>query len=176
MGGIDKGLQLFDDRPLVAHVVERLAPQVNKVLINANRNAETYATFGHPVIADRVGDFAGPLAGIHAGLVACTTPLLAIAPCDAPCLPRDLVSRLLDALLRADAQMAIPETDSGLQPVFALMKREVLASLVACLASGQHRMQDWCRELPLCVVDFPDERAFANINTLEELTALGKPG
>jgi molybdenum cofactor guanylyltransferase len=174
MGGVDKGLQILDGRPLIAHVIERLRPQVDTLLINANRNADAYETFGYQVIADQIGGFAGPLAGIHAGLARCATPLLATVPCDSPRLPRDLISQLLDALLFANAQIAIARTATGLQPVFALMKCEVLPSLTDYLVAGKHRMQDWCRELALCEVDFPDDSTFANINTRDDLSALTK--
>lgn len=176
MGGADKGLQLHAGRLLVAHVVERLVPQVGNLLISANRNPESYAALGFPVVADRIEGFAGPLAGIHAGLTASTTPLLATAPCDAPFLPLDLVDRLREALLLADAEIALAATGTGLHPTFALMRREVLPSLGAYLADGRHRVQDWCRSRTLCVVDFADERAFANINTLDELALLGRTG
>lgn len=171
MGGVDKGLQAYAGRPLVAHVIERLSPQVGKLLISANRNPESYAALGHPVVADRIDGFAGPLAGIHAGLSECTTPLLATAPCDAPHLPLDLVRRLHEALLTAHAEIAIAATATGLHPTFLLMRREVLPSLATYLAEGRHRMQEWCRGRAHCIVDFDDEQAFANINTLEELSA-----
>jgi molybdopterin-guanine dinucleotide biosynthesis protein A len=172
MGGVDKGLQLHAGRPLVAHVAERLAPQVGTLLISANRNGESYAALGYPVIADLVEGFAGPLAGLHAGLSACATPLLAMAPCDSPRLPEDLVGRLQAALLLANGEIAVVATASGLHPTFALMRREVLPSLSAYLAEGRHRMQEWCRSRALCVVDFADEQAFANLNTLADLTSL----
>jgi molybdenum cofactor guanylyltransferase len=171
MGGVDKGLQLYAGRPLAAHVIERLSPQVGTLLISANRNPESYAALGHPVVADRIDGFAGPLAGIHAGLSACTTALLATAPCDSPHLPLDLVARLRAALLLADAEIAMAATATGLHPTFLLLRREVLPSLAAYLADGRHRMQEWCRSRAHCIVDFSDEQAFANINTLEELSA-----
>ena len=98
MGGIDKGLQALRGRPMVAWVVERLAPQVDELLINANQNGERYAAFGHRVVPDRIPDFAGPLAGLHAALSAAAHPLVATAPCDSPFLPEDLISRLFLAL------------------------------------------------------------------------------
>ena len=169
MGGVDKGLQLLDGKPLAAYVIERLAPQVDLLLINANRNAEAYEAFGYPVIADRIDGYVGPLAGIQAGLSACATPLLVCAPCDSPRLPADLVFRLRAALEESDAQVAIASTASGLQPAFALMKREVLPNLAAYLASDRRRMQEWLGEQPLEVVHFDDERAFFNANTTADL-------
>lgn len=169
MGGVDKGLQLLDGKPLAAYVIERLMPQVDLLLVNANRNAEAYAAFGHPVVTDRIGGYVGPLAGIHAGLSVCTTPLLVCAPCDSPRLPADLVSRLCTALDESGAQIAIPATASGLQPAFALMRREVLPTLAAYLASDRRRMQEWLGEQQLEVVHFDDERAFFNANTTADL-------
>jgi molybdopterin-guanine dinucleotide biosynthesis protein A len=171
MGGVDKGLQPFDGKPLAAHVVERLAPQVDFLMINANRNAEAYEAFGYPVIRDRIEGYAGPLAGIHAGLSICTTPLLVCAPCDSPRLPPDLVCRLYDALNVSKAQVAIPSTASGLQPTFALIRHEVLPDLSVYISSGQRRVQDWLGRLRLQVVDFDNESAFFNANTVADLTS-----
>lgn len=176
MGGIDKGLQGLNGKPLVAHVIDRLTPQVDTLLVNANRNIDAYAAFGYPVVTDRIDGFAGPLAGLHAGLTACTTPLLVCVPCDSPLLPPDLVCRLRDALSSQNADIALPVTSSGLQPVFALMRREVLPELSDYLAAGQHRMQDWCKRLRLTILEFPDEHAFANANTLEDVDVLGRSG
>src|SRR5512146_1640213 len=94
MGGVDKGLQLLRGRPMVAWAIERLAPQVEEILVNANQNTEAYAKFGHRVVPDSVGGFAGPLAGLHAGLHAAAQPLAVTVPCDSPFLPLDLVARL----------------------------------------------------------------------------------
>ncbi|HMX17345.1 MAG TPA: molybdenum cofactor guanylyltransferase, partial [Rhodocyclaceae bacterium] len=98
MGGADKGLLDYAGRALVAAAIERLRPQVGTLMVNANRNGEAYAAFGFPVLADAVAGFAGPLAGLQAGLAACTTPLLVTVPCDSPDAPRDLVARLGAAL------------------------------------------------------------------------------
>lgn len=174
MGGADKGLQPYSGRPLVAHVVAALAPQVGALMISANRNQERYAAFGYPVLADRLEGFPGPLAGIHAGLAECATRFMATAPCDSPNLPPDLVARLHTALLAADAEIAVAATGSGLHPTFLLMRREVLPHLAAHLAAGHRRMQEWCRSRPHCIVDFADEASFANINTLAELSAPGQ--
>lgn len=168
MGGVDKGLQLLDGRPLVAHVVERLAPQVGELLINANQNAEAYAAFGHPVIADRIAGFAGPLAGLHAALAAAGQPLVATAPCDSPFLPPDLVARLAAAL--GDRDIAVARTFDQPHPVFCLCRRTLLPQLEAFLASGQRRFGDWYAGLSSVEVAFDDvAEAFENINTRAEL-------
>ena len=106
MGGVDKGLVELDGRALVAHVIERLAPQVGELVINANQNRDRYAAFGYPVVADVIPDFAGPLAGLHAAMAAATTPYVVTSPCDSPFLPADLVARLALALAATPLDLA----------------------------------------------------------------------
>lgn len=171
MGGIDKGLQELRGQPMVHWVVERLAPQVDELLINANQNAERYAAFGHRVVPDQIPDFAGPLAGLHAALSAATHPLVATAPCDSPFLPADLVSRLFSALTAAHADLAVARTFEQPHPVFCLCKREVLPHLTEFLAGGGRKIDRWYSTLNIVEVAFDDEAAaFENINTREELS------
>jgi len=172
MGGGDKGLRQFRGKLMVAHAIERLAPQVDTLLINANQNRESYAALGYAVIADVIDGYAGPLAGLHAGLSACTTPLLVTAPCDSPFLPLDLVTRLRAALEDDAAQLAVARSGGWSQPVFALCRREVLDSLSAFLAAGGRKVDAWFATLTIVQVPFADEAAFANINTPEELERL----
>lgn len=173
MGGVDKGLQPFRGKPMVAHVVERLAPQVDELLLNANRNLEAYAQFGHRVIADEIEGFAGPLAGFERGLAHARGALVATVPCDSPFLPLDLVARLRAALEAQGAQLAVARTGDQAHPVFCLMRRDVHASLSEFLASGQRKIDKWYASLRVAEVAFDDEpRAFLNINTREELAGL----
>jgi molybdopterin-guanine dinucleotide biosynthesis protein A len=177
MGGVDKGLQEFRGKPMAAHVIERLAPQVGEILINANRNPEAYAAFGHRVIADEIAGFAGPLAGFERGLAHALSPLVVTVPCDSPFLPHDLVSRLRAALEARDAQLAVAKTGDQAHPVFCLMRRDVLDSLRAFLASGQRKIDRWYSTLGVVEVAFDDEAdAFLNINTREELKDLEPRG
>jgi len=170
MGGIDKGLQVLRGKPLTAWVIERLRPQVGQLLINANQNLDTYAAFGYPVVADEVGGFAGPLAGLHAGLSYATTPLLVTAPCDSPFLPLDLTHRLQRGMEQAGAQLAVAKTGDQPHPVFTLCRREVLHSLSDFLGGGGRKIDAWYAALKIVEVAFDDEAdAFSNINTLEEL-------
>ena len=122
MGGVDKGLQLLRGRPMVAWVIERFAPQVDEILINANQNLDDYARFGHRVVRDAIGGFAGPLAGLHAGLKANAHPLVVTVPCDSPFLPLDLVARLHAALVAAHADLAVAKTGDQPHPVFSLVR------------------------------------------------------
>src|SRR5712692_3472502 len=134
MGGVDKGLQLLRGKPMVEWVLERLAPQVGEILINANKNLDEYRKLGHRVLPDEIGGFAGPLAGLHAGLKAASHSLVVTVPCDSPFLPPDLVSRLSGQLKQND--LAVAKTGDQPHPVFALVRRHCLENLEAFLARG----------------------------------------
>jgi molybdopterin-guanine dinucleotide biosynthesis protein A len=173
MGGVDKGLQPFRGKPMVAHVIERFAPQVGDLLINANRNPEAYARFGHRVIADEIAGFAGPLAGFERGLAHAAGALVATVPCDSPFLPADLVARLRGELEAKRADLAVAKTGAQAHPVFCLMRRAVHASLTDFLARGERKIDRWYGALAVVEVAFDDEAdAFLNINTREELDHL----
>lgn len=170
MGGVDKGLVELRGRPMAAWVIDRLAPQVDEVLVNANQNAEAYAAFGHPVFPDRIEGFAGPLAGLHAALSRASHPLVVTAPCDSPFLPEDLVARLHAGLDAAGADLAVAKTFDQAHPVFSLCRREVLPHLAAFLDAGGRKIDRWYETLKVVEVNFDDEEAaFRNINTREEL-------
>jgi len=176
MGGVDKGLQLLNGRPLIQHVIERFGPQVDELLINANQNSERYAAFGHRVVADQIPDFAGPLAGLHAALSTASHPLLATAPCDSPFLPGDLISRLLAALTASNADLAVARTFDQAHPVFCLCQRTVLPHLTNFLVRGERKFARWYATLKVIEVIFDDEAdAFENINTREELGSFETP-
>jgi molybdopterin-guanine dinucleotide biosynthesis protein A len=176
MGGIDKGLQPFRGKSMAAHVIERLGPQVDELLINANRNLDEYGRFGHRVIADEIEGFAGPLAGFERGLAHARGRLVVTAPCDSPFLPEDLVARLRAALEAHRAELAVARTGDQAHPVFSLMRRDVHPSLVQFLGSGQRKIDKWYGGLRVVEVPFDDEaQAFLNINTREELANLEPP-
>ena len=171
MGSVDKGLVALQGRPMVEWVLERLRPQVDEVLINANQNLEQYREFGVPVFSDAIGGFAGPLAGLHAGLGHAGHALVVTAPCDSPFLPTDLVARLADALESEGADLAVARTFEQSHPVFCLCRREVLPHLEAFLSSGGRKIDRWYETLKVVPVQFDDqEAAFSNINTREELS------
>jgi molybdopterin molybdotransferase len=177
MGHVDKGLQPFGGSTMVAHVLARLAPQVATVAINANQNLDVYRSFGVPVWPDDTPGFAGPLAGLEAGLHRCTTPYLLTAPCDSPFVPLDLAERLFDALQAQQADLAFAATqEPGKRrqphPVFCLVKASLLPVLSAYLAEGGRKMDGWYANLKAVEVLFDDADAFRNINTLDELHSL----
>jgi molybdenum cofactor guanylyltransferase len=179
MGGADKGLQHHLGIPLALFALRRLAPQVGKLMINANRNLEVYETMGVPVWPDEVPDYAGPLAGMLAGLAHCDTPYLATVPCDTPNFPLDLVERLMHGLDEGDGDMAMAFTrEDGVQrrqPVFSLMKVSVQAGLNAYVSSGQGNVGFWASQQRCAQVVFEDASAFFNANTPADLAQL-QPG
>ena len=184
MGGTDKGLQNFRGLPLALNTLMRLQLQslpLQEVLINANRNLSAYESLGVPVWPDSIDGFAGPLAGFLTGLEHCETPLLLTVPCDSPLFPLDLVERLYQALHDQDADLAMaaaPEADGAVrpQPVFCLLKTELIESLVKFTQSGGRKIDAWTSLHRCAIVPFDQNgdnaHAFANANTLAELQQL----
>ena len=173
MGGIDKGLMDFLGKPMVAHVLQRLAPQVDEVLINANREAERYAALGPPVVQDDIAGFAGPLAGLHKGMRVAAHPYVLTVPCDSPLLPMNLVQRLMQGLIERDADLAVAKTGAQAHPVFCLCRKSLLPDLEQFLNDGGRKIDAWYGRLNVAEVAFDDNpQAFANINTPGELLGL----
>ena len=185
MGGVDKGLQNFNGMPMALHTLLRLQLQVGQVIINANRNLAAYESFGAPVWPDVLQDYAGPLAGFLTGLERCETPYLVTVPCDSPRFPLDLVARLAEAMEREQADIAMAaalESDEQgrtavrTQPVFCLLRVELLESLVRFTQGGGRKIDAWTGQHKTVVVPFDhpgdDPLAFANANTLAELKQL----
>ncbi|MBD8049032.1 molybdenum cofactor guanylyltransferase MobA [Limnohabitans radicicola] len=184
MGGVDKGLQNFRGLPLALQTLMRLQLQSlppQEVLINANRNLSAYESLGVQVWPDSLSDYAGPLAGFLTGLERCETPLLLTVPCDTPLFPLDLAERLLQALTAQDADLAMaaaPEADGTVrpQPVFCLLKVDLLESLVAFTQAGGRKIDAWTAQHRCAIVPFDQPgdspQAFSNANTLQELQQL----
>lgn len=178
MGGVDKGLVIFQQKPLIQHVIERLTSQVDEIIINANREIKQYQSLGYPVLQDETTDFngqtfIGPLAGFNLGLQHAKHDYLLTAPCDSPLLPLDLAQRLHSSLLTNNADVAVATSDGDAHPVFALCKKSVLPSLTSYLQQGGRKVSAWQKSLHYTEVDFSDNSdAFYNLNTFEDLTAL----
>jgi len=181
MGGADKGLQAFRGMPMALFTLLRLAPQVGEVMINANRNLAAYESFGVPVWPDGLADYAGPLAGFLTALERCETGYLLTVPCDTPLFPQDLAARLAEALERdgADIAMAAAREEDGqlrAQPVFSLLRHDLMDSLVHFTQGGGRKIDAWTAQHRTVLVPFnregDDPHAFANANTLAELHQL----
>jgi molybdenum cofactor guanylyltransferase len=175
MGGVDKALLPLAGRPLLAHVLARLAPQVDDIVINYNRDPAALAAFGKRVVHDAVDDFPGPLAGIAAALPYCRHDTVLVVPCDTPFLPENLHARLA-ASLAPDIDVVIAHDGGRLQPLFLLLRRQLGVALEAWLVGGGRKVDAWCLAQRAAIVRFEDARAFANVNTPEELQAAETTG
>lgn len=166
MGGLDKGLVHYQDQRLIDWAIHAIRPQVDQLMINANRHMTTYQALGYPVICDATDQFDGPLAGMQAALLHAKTDWVLTLPCDAPHLPSDLCHRLTTAATGNAVQMAIAQSPSGPHPVFCLMHQSVRANLDAFLLSGQRKVRAWQAQQAHVWVAFDDDHAFTNINHL----------
>ncbi len=176
MGGADKGLLQLNGESLARHALRRLRPQAGELLISANRNLADYASLGARVLPDEASQaFSGPLAGMAAGLRACTTPWLLCVPCDGPWLPLDLARRLGEAALSGGRDAAIAVAGGRRQPVYALLRRELLGSLLEFLRGEDRRVEAWLRTVGFAEAAFDDPQSFDNINLPEQLEALRAP-
>lgn len=172
MGGKDKGLIELNQKPLIQHVIERLSPQTPQILINANRNHESYSQFGK-VFSDQFADFPGPMGGIHAGLVNASTDWVGFVPCDSPQINTDLVERFC-AAVEANTDILVAHDGEFKQPVFTLYHKRVLPKLTAFLERGDRKIILLYKECNTAYVDFSDSPAcFVNLNTPEELAQFG---
>jgi len=176
MGNADKGLHNFRGMPLALHAILRLAPQVGRTMIGANRNLAAYEAMGVPVWPDTEPGYRGPLAGWLSGLEHCTTRYLAVVPCDAPWLPTDLVARLAGALAAADAEIALAATRKEgsicTHEQFCLLDSMLLESLARFLRASGEDFDDWSRQHRCTHAVFDDPQAFRDANTLDELRQL----
>jgi len=170
MGGSDKGLVEFAGSPLIEHVIAVISPQVEALMINANRNQDAYAAYGYPVIMDELTDFQGPLAGFSSAMHAATTDYIVTVPCDGPLLSSELVPRLVQSLSSSDAAIAVAHDGERLQPVYALLPIHLANSLQAFLDSGQRKIDRWYALHSVALADCSDiPSTFRNINTPSDL-------
>jgi len=173
MGGVDKGLKLLRGKPMIAWVIERFAPQVDELLVNANQNLDRYAQLGYRVVPDALEGFAGPLAGLQSALAEASHGLVATVPCDSPYLPLDLIERLHGALQGHGADLAVAKTSAQAHPVFCLCQKSVSSSLTEFLTGGGRKIDAWYAALKVVEVAFDDNpAAFSNVNTEADLAAL----
>jgi len=175
MGGGDKGLIALGGKPILAHVIERLRPQVNALIINANGEAERFAAYGLSVVADSIAGSAGPLAGVLAGLdwaAGKGFDFIATAATDTPFFPRDLVCRFGDGVKTAQAQLTVAASGGRHHPVFGLWSVELREDLRrAVTEEGIRKVEDWTKRHRLTTVAFDDQPydPFFNVNRPEDL-------
>ena len=169
MAGEDKGLVVYRRKPLVQHVIERITPQVDDIVISANRNLDLYRDFSSRVISDTHDGYAGPLAGIASCLSYCKHDRVLVVACDMPLLPENLVDRLMPALVTS--QIAIACCQQHPQLAF-ILRRELLDSLTDSLQLGDFRLMQWIERHDPGQVQFEDCDAFTNINSRDDLSRL----
>lgn len=172
MGGVAKALLPLRGRPLIAHLVDRLRPQVQELLVNANADEARYAAFGDHVIPDEIAGRPGPLAGIHAGLVNARHPWVLAVPCDSPNVPLDLGARLMEAARNADTEIAVASAGGRVHPVFCLVSSALSQPLADYLVAGGRAVMGWIETRRFVVVEFDVAESFANVNTPMDLASL----
>jgi molybdopterin-guanine dinucleotide biosynthesis protein A len=170
---VDKGLMPVAGRPLIERVLGCLLPQVDCILINANRHCTEYARYGYPVVVDRDSGYQGPLAGMASALAAADTAYVLCVPCDAAWLPPDLVSRMLATLVGSEARVCAVHDGTWLHPVCSLIPRALLPDLRDWLAQGRREVAGWLEKQGLATVNYLDwPSLYWSINTPDDLTAV----
>ncbi len=173
MQGKDKGLLKLLGRPMIEHVIERLKPQVDTILISANRHIEQYRQYGYQVLVDKHHDFRGPLAGISRGLENSNSEYLLTVPCDGPLLPVDLAQRMLHSLQQHHAQAALVFDGHYQQPTYNLLHHSLLDEINHSLQCNEHKLGKWLMDHGAIKVDFcAQKEAFINVNTPDDLNKL----
>ena len=168
LGGKDKGLVEYQGKILIQHVLDKITPQVDSVLINANRNQNEYKNLGYDVISDDLSDFQGPLAGFAIAMKSSNTDYIITMPCDGPHLPDDYVSRLVESNKDKDS-IVVAYDGERLQPVHALIPISLLDSLIEFLESGDRKIDRWYTKHNMIKADFSDKpEVFFNVNTEEQ--------
>jgi molybdenum cofactor guanylyltransferase len=175
MGGEDKGLITLQGKPLIDYVIRALEPQVGNIIINANRNPEQYGRYGLPVIADMIGGYFGPLVGMATGMHNTSKPFIVTVPCDSPFVPARLVENLYRALHDKQADISVAHDGARMQPVFALLRCQLLPGLLAYLDGGGRKIDTWYSQHRLALADCSDSPdTFLNLNTPEDRLDLEK--
>ncbi|WP_340123697.1 molybdenum cofactor guanylyltransferase MobA [Methylobacter svalbardensis] len=173
MNNQDKGLVKFKGRPMVSYAIAAMAPVVDCVFINANRNIDQYRQFGWPVISDQTDSFDGPLAGVLTAMIHADADVLVVLPCDSPLIKTEHLQKLLSARAENNADVAVAFDGVKLHPVFLAIKTALQTSLQDYLAGDQRKVAAWLAQQNLVKVDFSREpEIFSNINTMAELSAL----
>lgn len=171
MGGNDKGLIPYQNKPLIRYALDALAPQVDALIVNANRNIEQYQAFGYPVIEDSIHGFCGPLAGMLSAMQTVDTDYILTAPCDSPKVSGQLRQRMMESLLLEQADIAVAHDGDRLQPVFCLIPTRLQDELFAFLEQGDRKIDLWLSNYKLALVNFSDQpETFVNFNRPEDLT------
>jgi len=175
MGGEDKGLLPVQGKPMIEYIIDALRPQVGHILINANRNLERYQQYGYPVVQDMMGEYYGPLVGMASGIKQSKTDYVVTVPCDSPLVPGNLVDTLYHQLQTDDAELAVAHDGERMQPVFALLRCDLLPNLLQYLDAGGRKIDTWYAQHRTALADFSNaSNAFMNINSPSDQSEIEK--
>ena len=175
MDGQDKGLLKLIDKPMIDYVIQRLKPQVEQILISANRHIGQYEQFGYPVLLDEYDDFRGPMAGMAKGLASIDSEYLLTVPCDGPLLPIDLAIRMLDYAQKMKNKAVFAFDGQHKQPTYNLLHSDLLPAILCSLQKKEYKLGKWLLDNNAGKVDFSDQKsAFLNVNTADDLKRLLK--
>lgn len=164
----DKGLILFNNKPLIGYVVDIIHQDVHTILVSANRNLDAYQKFGE-VITDNLPGFQGPLVGILSALIKVKTKYLLVVPCDGPFINQSLVARLLENMQQADVSICVATQGQKMHPTFSLISANLKDNLSEFLAQGNRKMGMWFKSNHAQEVDFSDQAdMFINLNSPED--------
>lgn len=173
MGGDDKGLLNLLDRPMITHVIQRLEPQVDEILISANRHIDQYQKYTYEVLLDDYDDFRGPMAGMVRGLSHCKSEYLLTVPCDGPLLPHDLAFRMLELSRQKNARAVLVFDGQYNQPAYNLLHKDLLDSITHALRHNEHKLGKWLMDHGALQLDCSMQKsAFINVNTSADLQQL----
>lgn len=165
----NKATVLFEGKPLITHVIDRMKTQTKHIVINTHRNQKDFEIFHLPLIDDILDIQEGPLLGILTSLQAIKTDWIQFVPCDTPNLPSDLIAILMKEVEAEKTLVAVPETSDGLQSTCLLCHSSTLNNLQIFFNQGGRKIEDWIRQLAFSIVQFNDKSQFLNVNTQEEL-------
>ena len=168
VGGVDKGLIEYKNESLIEHVIDAVTPQVNELVISANRNIERYKNYSDKVICDESSNYLGPLAGISAALPHCSYERVLIVPCDTPFLPDNIIDQFLSK--RNNHHLYIAESNNKLQPVM-LIHKTLLDSLKQSLDNNELRLMFWVKSQQPEIINFHNAAAFKSFNHNEDFTS-----
>tara|TARA_A100000164_G_C21893285_1_gene766567 strand:- start:554 stop:1162 length:609 start_codon:yes stop_codon:yes gene_type:complete len=174
----NKSLKMIRGKTLIQRVIQRIEPQVNNLIINANNDFEKLSNYGHPIIPDITSSRIGPLGGIYTGLTKCNLDYLACVPCDSPILPSNLVLNLAEGILKNNTDAAFATTFHEnkylYHPVFCLLKKKLLPELKKFLLKKDYKVLNWLSSINSTKVEFDNKRLFTNINSPEDLKNFDK--
>lgn len=170
MSGEDKGLMDWRGYPIIQHLLDCFSGSFSNIIINANRHHNVYQSYGYPIVTDQISGYAGPLAGIHAGLSVVVTPYVFVTPCDLPFMQTEVAAQLYCKLRDSQAELAVVELGGRIEPLTMVLKTTLIDSLADYLQSNQRRASQWVQQQNHIKVPMGDmENCFTNINTIDDI-------